>query len=388
MLKRVFFVGLLVAGNAIAQDVTVSGKELESGAADAKVAALAQQAAQAGKPVVVNAPSEWHAKIAAKLRAAGVTNVKLNDSFVESAVLRIEDKPATKAEPAPKPEPAPAPKPVEPVKPVEAAKPTPAPKPAAPPPAPKPVALPPPEAKPETKPEPKPEPAVEAPAPAPAEPAAPSIPVAEPTPAPVAPPPAPAPASAAPAAKAPVDATAAAHQRFERSLNEGRAADGSLKPEQLEKGDVIYVEGKVLAVVRRDRLNSKLYWLDGTLELQRVELNPLAENRYEVTDKLRSDVALRGGAGPVRVFQAKSPDDAERASLQKQYGEGRDITHSFRVDQLKTGDLVYFGKAAAVVVRRDGSTYVRGWLEGNIDLGQEGLQKDGNKYKVLSDKVH
>src|SRR5689334_9828236 len=67
MLKRVFFVGLLVAGNAVAQDVTVSGKELESGAADAKVAALAQQAAQAGKPVVVNAPSEWHGKIAAKL---------------------------------------------------------------------------------------------------------------------------------------------------------------------------------------------------------------------------------------------------------------------------------------------------------------------------------
>jgi len=42
----------------------------------------------------------------------------------------------------------------------------------------------------------------------------------------------------------------------------------------------------------------------------------------------------------------------------------------------------------AVVVRREGPKLTRYWLEGTLDLGQPGLQKDGtNKYKVISDTI-
>ena len=104
MLKRALLIGLLLSGTAIAQqELAISGKDIESGAADARLTALAKQAAAAGKPVVVNATAIWHDKIAATLRAAGASNVRLNDGFLENVVVRVEDKPATKVEPAPAP---------------------------------------------------------------------------------------------------------------------------------------------------------------------------------------------------------------------------------------------------------------------------------------------
>jgi outer membrane biosynthesis protein TonB len=384
MLKRALFVGLLFAGSAFAQqELAISGKDIESGAADAKLAALAKQAASSGKPVVVNAPAIWHDKIAAKLRAGGASNIKLNDSFVESVVVRVEDKPAPKAEPAPKPEPKPeAPKP--------AVAPAPAAKPATPPPAP--------------KPEPKPQPKVEAPKPAPVEPTpAPApepapAPVPEPTPAPPPPAPVPTPVAAptpvptpAPAAAKPADTTAATRQRLEKSLNEGRAADGELSTEQLEKGDIVYVDGSVRAVVRRERLHNRLFWLNGELELQRVELKSLGENRYELQDKLATNAVLHTATSAPQQFTAAVPadGDAERAQFQKQYAEGRPITRTFKLEQVRSGDAIYVGKGLALVMRRDGTDYLRGWLEGAIDLNQKGLQKDGsNKYKVVSDNLH
>ena len=386
MLKRALFVGLLFAGSAFAQqELAISGKDIESGAADAKLAALAKQAADTGKPVVVNAPAIWHAKIAAKLRAGGASNIKLNDSFVESVVVRLEDKPAPKAEPAPKPEPKP-----EVAKPAAAPAPAPAPKPAAP--------------KPEPKPVPAPQPKVEVPKPAPVEPApAPApTPAPEPTPAPPpepAPAPAPAPVMAAPkpapspapAAAKPVDASAAIRQRLEKSLNEGRAADGELEPEQLEKGDIVYVDGGVRAVVRRERLHSRLFWLNGELELKRVELKSLGENRYELQDKLATNAVLHTSTAAPQQFTSAVPadGDAERAQFQKQYAEGRPITRTFKLEQVRSGDVMYVGKGVALVMRRDGTDYLRGWLDGSIDLNQKGLQKDGsNKYKVNSDNLH
>ena len=41
----------------------------------------------------------------------------------------------------------------------------------------------------------------------------------------------------------------------------------------------------------------------------------------------------------------------------------------------------------AVVVRREGAKLARFWLVGTLDLGQAGLSKDGNKYKVISDTI-
>jgi hypothetical protein len=203
-----------------------------------------------------------------------------------------------------------------------------------------------------------------------------------------APPPAPAPA---PAAAKPVDTTAATRQRLEKSLNEGRAADGELSPDQLEKGDIVYVDGGVRAVVRRERLHSRLFWLNGELELKRVELKSLGENRYELQDKLSTNAVLHTATAAPQQFTAAVPaeGDAERAQFQKQYAEGRPITRTFKLEQVRSNDSIYIGKGVALVMRRDGTDYLRGWLEGSIDLNQKGLQKDGsNKYKVVSDNLH
>lgn len=374
MLKRLALAMALFASSAWAQqELALTAKDIESGAADAKLAELGRQAAVTGREVVVNAPKEWHAKIAAKVKAGGKADVKLNDSFFENVVVRVSDKAAPKpAEPVEPPKPAVATKPAAAPKPVET------PKPAAPVAAPKPVEPPP-------APAPKP---VETPPPAPVEPA----------PAPVAPPPAPVeapkPAAPAPAVASPADPSVAVRQRLLQSLNEGRPAAGDLDVSQLQKGDTVYIEGSVRAVVRRDRLKTALHWLAGELNPKRAELRPLGENRYEVLEPLSAgEVSLRNDpTGAPQLFTGKIPGDgdAERLDLEKAYGEGRTITRSARADQLKQGDILYLGKSAGVVVRRDGTTLVRYWLDGGIDLNQRGLQKDkdsASKYRVLSDNI-
>lgn len=373
MLKRLALATALLASSAWAQqEISITAKDIESGAADAKLAELGRQAATTGKEVVINAPKEWHGKVAAKVKAGGAATVRMNDSFFENVVVRVAEK--AKVEP---------PKPVE------------APKPATPPPAPAPVAPPPPKPAEAPKPAPKPveapKPATPPPAPAPA-----PIETPPPTPAPVqAPPPTPAPPpqAAKPAAPA-VDPSVAIRERFEQNLNGGNAAKGDIEQTQLQKGDLIYIDGDVRAVVRRDRLGTTLFWLSGDLNLQRAELKPLADNRYEVMNKITgsSNISLRGVAGEAQMFSAKVPaeGDAERADMEKSYAEGRPVGRSLRVDQLAQGDMLYLGKTSALVVRRDGGQLARYWLDGELNTNQVGLQKEkgaSGKFKVLNDNI-
>jgi hypothetical protein len=372
MLKRLALVTALLASSAWAQqEISITAKDIETGAADAKLAALGREAASTGKEVVINAPKEWHGKVAAKVKAGGAADVKLNDSFFENVVVRVADK--AKVEP---PKPAEAPKPATPPappKPVEAPKPAPkpveAPKPAAPPPVPPPAPAPAP---------------VETPPPAPA-------PVQTPPPAPA---PAPKPAEAPKPAVPAIDPSVAIKQRFEQNLHGGKPAKGELDQTLLQKGDIIYIDGDVRAVVRRDSLGTTLFWLTGELNLLRAELKPLAENRYEVVYKITSssNVSLRGTAGEAQIFTAAVPadGDAERADMEKSYAEGRPVGRSLRIDQLTQGDMIYLGKTSAMIVRRDGGQLARYWLEGALNTNQVGLQKEKGatgKFKVLSDNI-
>lgn len=375
MLKRLALATALLASSAWAQqEISITAKDIESGAADAKLAELGRQAATTGKEVVINAPKEWHGKVAAKVKAGGAATVRMNDSFFENVVVRVAEK--AKVEP---------PKPVE------------APKPATPPPAPAPVAPPPPKPAEAPKPAPKP---VEAPKPAtpPAAPAPAPAPIETPPPAPApvqAPPPTPAPPPPAAKPTAPaVDPSVAIRERFEQNLNGGNAAKGDIEQTQLQKGDLIYIDGDVRAVVRRDRLGTTLFWLSGDLNLQRAELKPLADNRYEVMNKITgsSNISLRGVAGEAQMFSAKVPaeGDAERADMEKSYAEGRPVGRSLRVDQLAQGDMLYLGKTSALVVRRDGGQLARYWLDGELNTNQVGLQKEkgaSGKFKVLNDNI-
>jgi hypothetical protein len=362
----------LVAAPAFAQqNVDVSGADFHSGKGDARFAAVGREAANSGKRVVVTAPKEWHAKIAAKIHAGGAADVVLKDGFYENVLVRVEDKPAEPPKPEPKAEPKPQPKPE--------------PKPA-PPPEPKPV----PRAAVDRVP-------VEVPGPKPTLPLPPPSPVvttpsraAAPAAAPAT---APAPTAAAkPAAPAKPD-EAAIRKRMEQSLNNGREADGPLSVSNLIVGDSIFVDGPVRAVVRRESLRPRMFWLEGELDLRRTELKELGPNRYQVIEAIRgSNYSLRDErAEEAKELVASVPADNSpvRATFEHDYNDSHSIGGTIAVEKLRVGDVVYAGKGVAVVVRREGAALSRFWLTGTLDLGQTGLQKDGtNKYKVISDTIH
>jgi outer membrane biosynthesis protein TonB len=372
--RRLLLAAALAAAPAFAQqNVDISGAEFQSGAGDAKFATLGREAAKSGKRIVVTAPQEWHGKIAAKIRAGGSADVVLRDGFYENVLVRVEDKPAEPPKEAPKEaktEPRPEPKPARVAAeriPVD----VPGPKPTLPPPPPAPA----------------PAPVVSAPPPAPA-------------PAPVATPPpvvkqAPAIAVAAPApapAASPKPDIAKIQVRMEQSLNNGREAEGPLTVSGLQGGDFIFVDGPVRAVVRRESLRPRMFWLDGELDLRRTELKELSTNRYQVIEPIRGEnYSLRED----RSEQAKALVAAEppanspvRATFERDFNDGHPIGNTIAVEKLRSGDLVYVGKSMAVVVRREGQSLSRFWLDGTLDLSQSGLQKDGaNKYKVVSDTI-
>jgi len=210
-----------------------------------------------------------------------------------------------------------------------------------------------------------------------------------PPPAPVAAAPTPAPT---PAAKPAVDPSEAIKKRFEQNLNGGQPADGSLAVAQLQKDDLIYASGSVLAVVRRFGPRNQLFWLTGELNLERSELVVTGPDRYRVSEPIRNSAnpTLRGGStkGAAKfvatVPAAKSP---ARSALEKQYNDGRDIVGILQPAELHSGDLIYTTEGAAVVIRRSSVGMERFWFVGELDLHQTGLQLQGNAIRVLTDAI-
>jgi len=364
MKVRKLFLAAAIAAAAPAfaqQNVDISGTEFQAGNGDAKLATVGREAAKSGKRIVVTAPQEWHAKIAAKIRAGGAAEVVMKDGFYENVLVRVEEKPAEPPKPEVKPEPKPEPKRVAAER---VPQDVPGPKPTLPPPAPAP----------------EPRPIVSAPPP-----------VATPAPA-VVPPPAAKPAPAATATAAPAAADVAKIQkRLEESLNSGRAAEGPVSVSGLQSGDTIFVDGPVRAVVRRESLRPRMFWLDGDLDLRRTELKDLGGNRYQVLEPVRGEnYSLRedrADQGKSLVAAAPPANSPGRATFERDYNDGHTIDETIAIEKLRSGDLIYAGKGMAVVVRREGAKLARFWLVGTLDLGQPGLSKDGNKYKVISDTI-
>lgn len=379
-----FCAALLAAGSATAQEVAISGKDFLSGAGDAKIAELARQAAASGKTLVITAPPYWQDKAASKAHAAAANaTIRTSDAFFENVMVRIDEaKTAPKvADVAPKPAPPkPEPKP-------EVRPPAPAPKPVvqAPPPAPPKPAVEAPPAKAEVAPPPAPAPAPVAATPAPPPPAV-------TPPSPVAAAPAAAPAPAAVAKAAPADASATIKQHMQQNLNNGQPAEGTLQVAQLQKDDLLFVDGPVRAVVRRFGPRTQLYWLEGDLNLERAELVPTGKDRYRISEPVRNvaNPSLRGGAksGALKLVAtvpaAKSP---ARTSLERQYNDARPIEGTLQPGDLKEGDLIYTGDNTAVVIRRSSAGVERYWLSGELDLRQNGLQTQGNAIRVLTDTI-
>jgi hypothetical protein len=395
---------VLACSSAWAQQADITGAQLLSGEADARLQQIARQAAATDKKVVISAPAYWHDLILEQVRKGGGDNVavEVRDSFAESVLVRIDEGEAAAA-PAPSPEPTPAP--------VVTPSPTPTPTPT---PAPRPVATPTPSPRPAVPtptPTPTPRPvATPAAAPSPAATPAPAAsPVATPVPTPVPTPaarpvatPAPTPAPAAAPAPSPAPTAqerrssveaqiASIKRRLEENLNAGERVSDTLVQTQLEPGDVVYVEGPVRAVLRRQSLRNKLFWLDGELELMRVELKELGNDRYQVVERIRDvgEPRLRAVRSEQQaVFKAAEAGSApdERKQMERRYNGGNTISAVLAPNQLRAKDVLYLGDKLVVVVRVAGLSIDRYWLVGDINLGRSELIKDGaNKYKVLVD---
>jgi len=395
MYKRVLFTGLLLSNAALAQETVISGKDFLSGAGDAKLAEIARQAAAQGKTVQITAPKYWQDKVAAKVRAgAEDARVQTSEGFLENVVVKVVAAKSETAKPAAAPaEPVAAAEPAADEKVVaekaaaEKAKKAAAAKAAAEKAAADKAAADQAAAEQAAAEKAAAEKAAAERAAAEraaAEKAAADKAAAEKAAA------AKAAADKAAAEKAAADAVAAKRHNMEKNLNEGRPAAGTLQVTQLLKDDVVYIDGEIRGVVRRVGTRPALYWLEGDLNLDRIELLPNGTGRYNVVADIHetANPTLRTHLGGHVVANVPAPNSAERTSLQTQYAEGRDVTESLHPADLKAGDVVYTGQGAALVVRRAGVGLLRFWLDGDLNLGQPGLQKQGgNIYKVLSDTI-
>jgi chemotaxis protein histidine kinase CheA len=374
----------LMASAVWAQEVSVDGKDFLSGAGDAKLADLARQAASEGKHLVVTAPNYWQSKVAAKLHAgAANVDVQMKEGFFENVLVRIEDGKAKvdtaaadaksaaakveaqKAEAARaeagRLESARAQAERQEAARLDAAKAESARAEAA-----------------------RQEAARQEAARADAAKAETTRQEAAKTA-----------AAAAAKAKAEKDAAeklTAQKKTMLQNLNGGRDADATINAGQLQKDDQVFVEGQFRGVVRRGGARSQFFWLDGDLNLERVELLPLGDNHYKVTESIRDNapVVLRtkSVAGHIAAT-VPTADAADRKSLEQQYAEGKSVTETLRPADLRSGDVVYTAKSSAIVVRLQGTSYLRYWLDGDLNFGQTGLQKQGaNAYRVISDTIH
>jgi len=380
MYKRIFLAAaLLVSAAAVAQQVDINGKDFLSGAGDARLAEIARQAAAQNKKLVVTAPDYWQAKVAAKLRA-GAANVDIQpiEGFFENVLVRMED---AKAAPAPKPDTSAADAAKAAAVKADAEKAAAAKAEAARQEAERAEA----ERQEAARIEAERAAAKVAAERAAAEKAAADKAAAEKAAADKAA------AEKAAAEKAEADRIAGIKHRMEKNLNEGHAADGNLGVAQLQKDDQLFVDGEIRGVVRRSGAHTSLFWLQGDLNLERVELVPVGDNHYRIAEPIK-DVAnpvlrSRGLTGHIAAA-VPAADSAERKSLQQQVADGKEIIGTLRPADLRTGDLLYAGKGACAVVRRSGTNLDRFWLEGDLNLAQAGLQKQGdNTYRVLSDTI-
>ena len=130
-----------------------------------------------------------------------------------------------------------------------------------------------------------------------------------------------------------------------------------------------------------------MYWLTGNVNLERAQYRPLGQGRYEVIGSIDPLAALQLRSGSdAAVLDGRVPNAASpvRAQLQNLYADGHGVEATLDVSSLRSGDVLYTGTDAAMVVRQDSYGRSRYWLVGHLALGQTGLQRIGpNVYRVI-----
>lgn len=166
-------------------------------------------------------------------------------------------------------------------------------------------------------------------------------------------------------------------ERFERLYNNGRTIRRSLRPDELEAGDLIFT-GEYHNVVVRRGISTDAFWLEGGLPTDRLRHDE--QNRYVVEE--RETVA--------EADSVESPNlpgnDSERDRFEQIYNQGRDIEATIAPASLMPEDELYVGDTVTVVLRRSKVSIDAYWLGEPIDLDQPGIKHDRkNKYVVVGD---
>lgn len=186
------------------------------------------------------------------------------------------------------------------------------------------------------------------------------------------------------------DEEAAARASLSERLNNGQEIYKTLSVSQLRRGDQLFVTDGIIAVVRRSRVGRNAYWLDGNLNLDREEIRRERAGKYEVLRRVDEEDAVSEQADPateerveVAADDSASDDESERTEMEARYNEGRPIESSVSVAGLLPDDRLYVGDNLIVVIRRDKISLKRFWLEGEIDLSADELERVGNRrYRV------
>lgn len=135
----------------------------------------------------------------------------------------------------------------------------------------------------------------------------------------------------------------------------------------------------------------QLFWLDGALNLERVEISQSGAGRYRVDEPIRNvaSPSLRALHSTPQIFAAQIPMEKSsiRTDMERHFNNAKEITDRLHPDQLQYDDLFYVYRKYAVVFRRTDAGFDRYWLEGEVDLNQAGVVRDGDAYRVVSDRL-
>ena len=98
--------------------------------------------------------------------------------------------------------------------------------------------------------------------------------------------------------------------------HDNSAMDGyALRGADLQPGDTIFIDGPERAVVRRESLRPRMFWLEGDLDLRRTELKELGSNRYQVIELIRGDnYSVRDLAQRMLALAHEYPEYRESAA--------------------------------------------------------------------------
>ena len=169
-------------------------------------------------------------------------------------------------------------------------------------------------------------------------------------------------------------------KRILNSLKLKQNVTKTMTVDMLKLDDSIYVDQGFVLVIRKLNRSHKMYWLTNGLNINATTFEHITGRKYKVISKTSQESIQRTAKKSSNI-----PDGIKNA-MEQQYNKGKAITKSLTTNNLKQHDMLYINGEYIVVVRRDSRKFRAYWLNGNLDLLSSSLLKKGsNRYKVVRD---